>query len=379
VKDTASPVVQEVHTPVCCAHPYYGFVCTPNSAIDFSDKVPSAFGHGATAVIDANGFRNTGLPAAKPADEFWVGLFGGSVAFSVSASDNTHTIAGCLERELSGARMHGSKRVRVVNFALPGGQQPQQLIVFLLNRHLLDAVVTFDGVNEVVVPSCYNAGRIPATFPYRPYYELLFGRLMSNEQICDAVTLEREVARFNGRPAWQQRLLSPFHVRSVRRQRKRIASMDTGSPSPFQSIFSDDLGVEPGLLASSGARHWLDATRLMSALCRAVGVEALFVLQPVPDRGKPLTADERAHLAVYPDIVALRARAYDELLRAVDRLAIEGVPAVSFADVFDGCEQTIYTDLIHFEDEGCRLVASRMAQLVRERWPSVAAAPHQRG
>ncbi len=357
----------EVHTSVCCAHPYYGFVCTPNTVIDFSDKVPRSFGHAATAVIDANGFRNEALPATKPSNERWIGLFGGSVAFSVSASDNAHTIAGCLERELNGARRADEKRVRVVNFALPGGQQPQQLIVFLLNRRLLDAVVTFDGVNEIVVPSCYNAGAIPAGFPYRPYYQLLFGRMMSDAQICDAVLLERQIAQFNARPTWQQRLLRRLHQRTVRKARERLESMADGSTT-FRSVFNDGLGNEPASLASYGASNWCESTRVMSALCEVHGIDALFLVQPIPDRGKALTAEERSFLAMYPEIVALRARAYDELLDAAEALRRDGIPVVPFTDVFRACDQTIYTDLIHFEDQGCRIVALRIATLLRSRW-----------
>jgi hypothetical protein len=359
--------VREVHTPVCCAHPYYGFVCTPHAVLDFSDKVPPAFGHRATAVIDANGFRNDVLPQAKPDGERWIGLFGGSVAFSVSASDNAHTIAGCLERELNTERLGGRKRVRVVNFALPGGQQPQQLIVFLLNRHLLDGVVTFDGVNEIVVPSCYNAGTIPAAFPYKPYYELLFGRTMSDDQICDAVLLERQIARFNARPSWQQKLLAATHERRVRRARERLAAMSQHAAT-FRSLFSDGLGGDSATLASHGVRNWSESTRMMSTICERHDIDTLFVVQPIPDRAKTLTLDEQGFLATYPDIVALRARAYDELLREAAKLADDGLPVVPFTDVFRACAQTIYTDLIHFEDEGCRLVASQLAALIRSRW-----------
>ena len=117
-----------------------------------------------------------------------------------------------------------------------------------------------------------------------------------------------------------------------------------------------------------GVRNWQASTRLMHSLCASEGVATLCVVQPIPDRSKPLTDEERAFLKVYPEIVALRARAYEALLGAASELAAVGVPVVSFAEIFESCSRTIYTDLIHFEDEGCRLVAERMAQLVRLRW-----------
>ena len=95
VATTAEPR-REVHTPVCCLHPYIGFVNTPNAVIDFSDRVPAEFGHGAIATIDRDGFRNEPLPEAKPADEYWLAILGGSVAFGVSSTSNATTIAGYL-------------------------------------------------------------------------------------------------------------------------------------------------------------------------------------------------------------------------------------------------------------------------------------------
>jgi len=362
----APPVLNEVHTPVCCAHPYYGFVCTPNSVIDYSDKVPPSFGHGAIAVIDRHGFRNSDLPVAKPTDEYWIGLFGGSVAFSVSASDNAHTIAGCLERELN-VRRFTDKRVRVVNYALPGGQQPQQLLILLLSHQLLDGVITFDGVNEIIIPSCYNLGSIPESFPYRPYYELLFGRTMSDEQVAETWLLERDVRRFEQRPSWQKRILGRFHQGEVRRRRNRLAVLGGDAPA-FRSLFGQASGESPLALALAGARHWSRQTALMQSICRQQSLQGLFLVQPIPDRGKPLTAAEQQALDEQATVVGLRSAAYDELLSQMARLQSQGVAAVAFTDVFASLAQPIYTDLVHFEDAGCRVVAERMASLVVERW-----------
>ena len=195
-------VRREPHTTVCCAHPYFGFVCTPHAIIDFSDRVPAEFGHGAVATIDGRGFRNWDMPNEKPLDEFWVGLFGSSVAFGVPATDNNATIAAALERALS-AKHHTGKRVRVLNLALPGGQQPQQYFVLALHRHLLDGVVTFDGVSELIVPAFYNKGHMPDQFPYRPYYEQLYGNGRSEELICESVLAERAVAAAASRSCWR--------------------------------------------------------------------------------------------------------------------------------------------------------------------------------
>jgi hypothetical protein len=363
----------EVHTPVCCAHPFVGFVCTPNAVIDFSNQVPSEFGHGATIEIDHNGFRNSDLPRAKPSDEFWIGLFGGSVAFGAPASNNQSTIAACLERCLNTHSRRDGRRVRVLNLAILAGHQPQQLILLLLNRQVLDAAVTFDGVNEVVVPSCYNDGSLPSHFPYRPYYEILFAHSMSEEQICETVLLDRMNSAYHRRPRWQQRLLAARHARAVARRRATLTEMTGLVQTEFRSMFGGPPDGSPSALATRGAESWREHTALMHSFCQSQRIDALFAVQPIPDRAKPLTAAERAHLDAHAEIVAIRSEGYDKVLRHAEDLRAQGCPVVSLADVFAGCHETIYTDLIHFEDRGSSLVAKRLAELIVRSWPGFGA------
>ena len=147
--------LSEVRTSRYCIHPYFGFVCTPNAVLDFSETIIVPLDQPAIAHIDAWGFRNRDLPSQKPDDETWIGLFGGSVAFAVASSSNETTIAGHLEADLK-ARAGAARRIRVLNLALPAGQQPQSLLIFATMVGMLDGAVIFDGVNEAIIPAYYN-------------------------------------------------------------------------------------------------------------------------------------------------------------------------------------------------------------------------------
>jgi hypothetical protein len=115
-------------------------------------------------------------------------VFGGSVALA-SYHQQPHDAA--LPRALTEqSPCPGGRRVRALNLAIPGGQQPQQLLVLTQNRHLLDGVVTFDGVNEVVVPSCYNKDHV-LRFSLPPVLRMLFGQAMNEEQIGASMIVER--------------------------------------------------------------------------------------------------------------------------------------------------------------------------------------------
>ena len=52
----------------------------------------------------------------------------------------------------------------------------------------------------------------------------------------------------------------------------------------------------------------------------------------------------------------------------------DGVRCVDFAKVFAEHDEELYVDLIHFNDEGCRLVAERIADEVVAGWNCVLAA-----
>jgi len=356
--------VQEFHSDRYCLHPYYGFVCTPGSAIDFSDTVPGHFGHGAIAHIDPEGFRNQPRPIDRPADEFWIGLFGGSVAFSAPASSNDTTIAGQLGRQLAGARFD-NRRVRVVDFSLPAGQQPQQLAICALNLHNLDGVITFDGVNEVVIPSFYNNPVLPAAFPYRPIYEVLYGQGISDEQRAISWIRRDLIARFEQRPRWWQAVTRSRHVAELDRLTTRLR--DAAGSSEFRSLFPVHEGAATDVLAK-GAWMWQACVQRMHSLCSVSGVRTLFAVQPIPDREKVLTRREQAFLELHAAVVALRRDGYTLILERYKELQSRNVPVVSFEDVFSKRRDDIYTDLIHFEDRGCEEVATRMASLILERW-----------
>jgi hypothetical protein len=362
VKELAA-APSETHTDAYCLHPYFGFVCTPGARIDFSESVPAHFGHGAVALIDRHGFRNRHVPDVKPENEFWIGLFGGSVAFSSAASDDSATIAGQLEARLHGQPFDG-KRVRVVNLALPAGQQPQQLLICALHLERLDGVITFDGVNEVVIPGSYNAGTLPVEFPYRPIYQVLYGGGVSDEQV--ALSWRRRIARerFENRPWLLRALTAPSYRAEAARLTKQLR--ETAPAQDFHSLF--DSPVSPADAVARGAETWRSCTERMHALCQASGVRTLFTVQPIPDRQKPLTSNEQAALDRYRDVVTLRRSGHALVLEKALALKQRGLPVELMTDVFEGRAEEIYTDLIHFEDRGCALVAERLATLVRDAW-----------
>lgn len=361
--------LSEVRTPRYCIHPYFGFVCTPNSVLDFSETISASLDHPAIAHIDAWGFRNRDLPVQKPEGETWIGVFGGSVAFSVASSSNETTIAGYLEVELN-ARAAQGRRIRVLNLALPAGQQPQSLLIFAMKVGLLDGAVIFDGVNEAIIPAYYNRSAMPVSFPYRPFYETLFARSLTEEQRAIQWNIEdEERAMANSRSslwsAWQASRRRR-HIEGLRNRLKGISP----SSAVLESIFPR---VEGGIdeHIDAGIDNWRDCTRTMHALARATKTEIVSILQPMPEREKPLTERERRHIEAYPDVLAIRARGYTRLSAHTAELAAEGVMCLDFAGVFANRSEDMYVDIGHFNDRACQIVAQRIAADAVGSWACV--------
>lgn len=361
--------LSEYRTARYCIHPYFGFVCNPNSVIDFAEGISPPLGRSAIAHIDRWGFRNRDLPDRKPDDETWIGLFGGSVAFSVASSSNETTIAGHLETILNGAT-GGRRRIRVINLALAAGQQPQSLLIFATRAAELDGAIVFDGVNEALVPAYYNRGAIPPSFPYRPIYDALFARAITDEQAAIQWWIQREEAAL----AASGGALSSFW--ESRGRRRRIADLRgrlrAAAPSEF-SVESVYPRLQGGMeqFVDEGIDNWRDCTRTMHALARATETEIVSILQPMPERGKPLTERERRNVEAQPEVVAIRRRAHERLSRHAAELVSEGVACIDFADVFSGRAEELYADIGHFNDEACRIVAERMAAAAVGGWDCV--------
>ena len=188
---------------------------------------------------------------------------------------------------------------------------------------------------------------------------------ISDEQRAIAWLRADLITRFGKRPRWQQLLTKFQHDSEVERLTARLR--DTSGASGFTSMFPVPETSATAAL-SRGADNWQSCIERMHTLCSANGVRTMFAIQPIPDRQKVLTNREQGFLALHPEVVTLRRDGYSLILERGRELNERGLPVLSFEDVFAARHDDIYTDLIHFEDQGCGEVATRMASWILERW-----------
>lgn len=103
-------------------------------------------------------------PPAKKVDELRIVLIGGSTAQGFGGQTNDHMLYRLLERRLN-AVVRGY-RVRVINLALVNSMTYQNFVVLNKWGHALepDLILSFSGVNDVVVPLHMGVSDCPLRF-----------------------------------------------------------------------------------------------------------------------------------------------------------------------------------------------------------------------
>lgn len=371
-KDQTGCGIQEIHTDNVCIHPYYGFICKPNSTIHFDTVIPKVFGSHETLIeTDQFGFRNKDLPETKPENEFWIGWFGGSAAFSAASSSNDTTIPAFLEGRLNEwAKTQTSKsslRFRVINYALPGGQQPATTHIFLDKARQLDGIVTFDGHNEIIVPAYYNRNTIPDHFPFISFYSTLYFNSISKHQFALSYLKNYISMKYHSLPGIFKAILKIPHQKFSKNIKKKLNSLSSNDPKLLS--LHHIRGKSRETLIKDGALRWYQHIQHMNEICLAQNLEPLFLLQPIPEIGKQLTPEEQSYME--PEYAEIRKEGYVLLGKYLEKLQSKNICSEDLTGVFEKETGDIYTDIIHFQDKGCKIVANAIFDLILKRWKLV--------
>ena len=131
-------------------HPYLGYVLRKGREGDYINQTRwRANNRGFHNLIGKDGQACCDYPYLAHDNEIIVGVFGGSVGsgFALSAQISNRF------SELSETGPWAGRKIRVLNFSLPGYKQPQQLMAlayFLNIGQKFDIIINIDGFNEAV-------------------------------------------------------------------------------------------------------------------------------------------------------------------------------------------------------------------------------------
>jgi hypothetical protein len=325
------------------------------------------------------------FPYQPRAGEIVIGLFGGS-----AASYFTLQGAEALDQRLRSIPELGGSEAVVLNFAIPGGKQPQQLAVlnYVLSRgQHLDLAINLDGINELLWGS-YNHHvqgvdfTLPTTHLLAPLKHLVHGGSAGVEGVLALADSIRSrlradrIARLRSRmPSAALRLLLGGAERRLRgASSRRFAAATRAGVDPD----SDPLPFAPAAAAPPPlAEYWRDCSLQLHRVCLAHGIIYLHILQPTPyTSGRQATGTERAFLDPDGPNARLVAEHYPRLAELGGELRRAGVPFASADAAFAQMPLTLFSDVWgHLNQLGNEALAEfiglQVERIVRE--PAVAA------
>jgi hypothetical protein len=357
-------------------HPYLAFINRPGRA----GTTYGTNNHGwpiAKAMIDADPLC-CDYPIRHRPDEVVVGIFGGSVGagFALTAQSSTSFV-----RRLEEIPRFAGKRIRILNFAMSGYHQPQQMLTLAYYLSLgqeFDVVINLDGFNEVVTSSKNWDSGVEPTYP------------------ADSVWGEmgRQVERSNVPLVTGKHLLVAYHERAEADSRRwaeecRIASCYTyhriqgvyhqyrrqtlahsirdkvNNVTLFPTIYRNTFGADIDIYRYTADR-WADSSLAMAKLMQGRTAIHLHVLQPnqwyrKSGEYKPI---ERDH--IYKWVIEPVNRGYAALIDRIPRLKAAGVNVLDATMIFKDINKGIYVDdCCHYTDAGYDILFNIVAQEIR--------------
>ncbi len=303
-------------------------------------------------------------------------ILGGSVAGNFAGSGSVQ-LARMLEAD---PRLAG-RSVRVWGFARPSYRAPQPLawcqwLLALGARP--DAVLIVDGFNEVAM-SLENArlGIHPA-YPAFNYWSPLVSGSSFDPETLDLVADVRIARREQLRVAEQARdwgfhrsalltRVGESRVRAARVELDRVAALLRARQNAGAA---DDVSLRgPPFVGDDRAAVelavgcWASAARSLHAVCAERGIPCLQIVQPtLADAGsKRQTDDEQrrsAAIDAWQDSVAI---GYPMLRERARELSADGLHVVDATRAFADVDETLFTDVVHFDEHGNQVLAEWIA------------------
>ena len=308
------------------------------------------------------GLRGRDFPYEKSDDYYDILILGGSVA-----SQFTVTLAGVGEPERATPfleeylnrhfRSPTGMPVRVLNGAAGGWRHPQQGIMTLLYGHIVDAIVSVDGFNEILL-----AGRQSFEFPsgnftiVNPTVNTSYGTLL--RAYMTSKLFESAAAH----PVFS-RSYAAFLATSLLRRAGALDELAGERLDYHRNMFKFPPDWSPEKISQARVNKYKYHIESIYALARQHGFEAAFFVQPMPIFGKVLTPEEQkfAKGNRYGDL-------YQSTTAELLKLNEKGIFVSSLQDIFADEEARVYRDKIHLLARGNERMAQVIGDQIAESW-----------
>jgi len=307
---------------------------------------------GGVVAIDSNGFRSSyDVALQKDPDRIRVILTSGSTGFGWGVPDG-HDVVAYLQAMLDTEA--GDDRFEVINASVPYFNTYQEMNWYhhALSKFEPDLLIVLDGYNDMI-----NA--VMDGHDWRPAWEGDVGRVpvwhMAPTKTRQRTVSDRVEAVLMKSAAyrtvyWRVDRL----VRAARQARSKRTSSGPKNAGFVDRRFIDQFVEHWGVIASKTRRN---------------GTRCILALQPIIDIGKTLTENEKPMRHMWGGYTETIRQVWPDLRRACTALRVEGVTVLDLTDVFAQFDGDAYQDKCHYTSEGNRIIASKLAAIVRRHYP----------
>ena len=362
-------------------HPYLGFTQKPG----FRPSPSAIFANG-------DGFVSSyEYPyQRKNANQYLVGIFGGSVAQYLTMDEfERHLLAENL-RKLPALK---DREIVILNFALGGYKQPQQALAlgyFLSLGQELDMVINLDGFNEVYHAALNNKHKVDVQMPAIQIEQPLLD-ITENDLAPEAARLALSVLDDKERlkslldEVTKCRLASSYLLRAM--QIKKYATaferdrvefsrvvLENSTRSKQEPIFQLQRIAEPlpdEALYRKATAIWANASIAMRDMLFSRGIPYFHFVQPNQYYSKHRFDVEERKIALtefgeseYADSIR---KGYPALLARMDELKNSNVAVFNATNIFDNVDGPLYfDDCCHFNGHGNEVLIQYISQEIKK-------------
>jgi hypothetical protein len=361
-------------------HPYFGYTYKPG------------FHPSLTAVAaNSDGFVSFHDYPFKKQNEnqYIVGIFGGSVAQYFAMYEFDHHALSYYLSKLPGFQ---NKEIIVLNFALPGGKQPQQAMIlsyFLSLGQVLDLVINLDGFNEIYHSALNNKQHVDVPMPTSPI-ELPLIEIANNdlsiEEAKSVLSILEDKDRLKSLlvGATECRLASSYLLKAIQikhytavYQRHQIEfsritqeSSQQKKQDPVIRINRIDVPLRDEVVYEKASAIWANGSLAMRDTLAKRGIPYFHFIQPNQYySGKKFSEPERTIAFTQNgeyEYVERIGRGYPILLSKIAELKNSHVEVFNAVDIFDNITDIVYVDdCCHYNDLGNATLARFIARQIQ--------------
>ncbi len=273
--------------------------------------------HSQTVNVNSLGFRGPEFIREKPETSFRIFLVGGSTAFGAGATSDDFTIAGFLQKKFDDVKL--TKKIQVVNAGISSATSFEETYYI---KHTLaqlnpDLIVIYDGFNDAQY------------------------RVLSDPVISEGGEVKKwEGFKFKNFPFYR----TPWVIHDL---------LSAKTPHTDSSKRADEDSTEKIISL------WKSRVEEICQIGKENGFVTLIVVQPSLMTGdKKLSEYESKYVAKTDLDFATKAtlKGMADSLKSID----SSCKTIDLSRVFDDITEPIYTDIVHVNDHGNRIVAEKL-------------------